>query len=507
MQKNWIDIFRKTVEKNKNKIAVVYGDEQINFGELYNRAMEIGTAIHTMTKETNRPIVVLLPKSIDVIYANIGITYSHNIFSNLDIKTPKERLNNIIQTMKPIGIISNNKYKNLIDITKDMFFINLDEEREIEIDERCLQNRISPQIDTDPFCIINTSGSTGTPKGVVLNHKSFMDFMEWSLDTFDLGENDRIGSLSPIVFDIYEYELCLMMSTGATIVLLDAGLAAFPAKLLMEVKEKQITFIFWVPTIMVNIANMGLLEKIEINSIKTVWFAGEVFPTKQFNYWKKHMSNTTFANLYGPIEITLDCIYYIVDKDFQDDEPLPIGIPCKNTDIILLNDKDEPCDADEEGEICVRGTSLAMGYYNNPEKTAKAFVQNPLNTSYPELIYRTGDIGYQSSKDHLIYFKGRKDSLIKHMGYRIELGEIEHILVNDLKLVKNCCVVYHYQKKEIALVYEKTEFDNMQIRKQLVSVVPKYMIPTIWIEMDELPRNTNGKIDRLALSNQINKED
>lgn len=505
MNKNWIDIFRQTVSENKEKKAVIHGDEAITFGELNRKALCIAQYIKAKTLSINRPIVVLLPKSFGVIYANLGITYSHNIFSNLDVKTPKERLNNIIKAMKPIGVITDSEGKEWMDFPEDMFVLNIsDLDFDIEVQEEEILTGLETQIDTDPFCIINTSGSTGTPKGVVLNHKSFFDFMEWSLETFDFGQDEVIGALSPVVFDIYDYEICLMMAKGATIVLLDSKLAAFPAKLLQEVEEKQVTFMFWVPTIMVNIANMDLLSRIPLASVKLIWFAGEVFPTKSFNYWKEKLPQTTFANLYGPIEITLDCIYYIVERKFEDDEPLPIGIPCRNTDILLLDEEDNLCGLDQEGEICVRGTSLSMGYYNNWDKTREVFVQNPLNHEYPELIYRTGDIAYKSSEDHLIYFKGRKDSLVKHMGYRIDLGEIEHIILNDLKAAKNCCAVYDYTKKEIVLFYEKNELEGREIGKQLTDVLPRYMIPRVWKEMDEMPRNTNGKIDRLLLSKSIN---
>ena len=189
----------------------------------------------------------------------------------------------------------------------------------------------------------------------------------------------------------------------------------------------------------------------------------------------------------------------------EEEKPLPIGIPCRNTDILILNSEDQCCKPEEEGELCVRGTSLAMGYYNNPEKTHAAFVQNPLNSSYPELIYRTGDIVYMS-EDGQIEFKGRKDSLVKHMGYRIELGEIEHVVINDLKLVKYCCAVYTYARKEIVLYYEKSEeISGTEFRKAFSKVFPAYMIPSVYIRMDLLPRNTNGKIDRLYLKNEINK--
>ena len=508
MIKSWVTIFENTVSENFNKTAVVGRDYSLSFGDLRGKSLKIANIICTNTSCENKPIVVLLPKCPEVICADLGIYYSHNVFSNLDIKTPTQRLNNTIELLKPCGIISTSQYIKNIQVPSGVFIIELDninlETGEV-LSDGCVQRLLLNQVDTDPFCIINTSGSTGTPKGVVLNHRSFFDFMDWSLETFQIADDEIIGSLSPVVFDIYEYELCLMMKKSATIVQLDSDMAAFPAKLLQDMEQKNITFLFWVPTIMVNIANMDLLSRIPLPTIRTVWFAGEVFPTKQFNYWKKQMPSAVFANLYGPIEITLDCIYYIVDRDFKDDDVLPIGIPCNNTDILLLNEDNKLCEYNEKGEICVRGTSLAMGYYNNPEKTAMAFTQNPLNTSYPEIIYRTGDIAYKNDKDGLIYFVGRKDSLIKHMGYRIEMGEIEHVLVNDLKIVKNCCAVYDYEKKQIVLYYEGGSGDKRYIQRELCKSLPRYMVPTVWIELDELPRNTNGKIDRLYLSNEINQ--
>ena len=170
-----------------------------------------------------------------------------------------------------------------------------------------------------------------------------------------------------------------------------------------------------------------------------------------------------------------------------------------------MNAENQPAAQGEDGELCVRGTSLAMGYYNNPEKTAAAFVQNPLNTAYPELIYRTGDIVYVNSRGEIVY-KGRNDSLIKHSGKRIELSEIEHVVINTLQLVKNGCVVYDYEKKEIVFYYEASEEIAVgQLRKRIGEALPKYMIPSKFVFMEQLPRNTNGKIDRLRLKEQLNE--
>lgn len=507
MRINLLDCFEKTVNENKEKTAIIHNEEAITYEQLRRMAFLVAGKIDSNI--SNHPIAVFLAKSIPLVYADLGIAYSGNPFMNLDIKTPIERINNILKLIRPAMIITDEKHKDLFPNNNVMIIDNVDGMRNICFDienESELLNRRSVLIDTDPFCIINTSGSTGTPKGVILNHRSFFDFLDWAADEFGFDGSEIMGSLSPAVFDIYDFELCMMMIHGSTMVVLDAGLAAWPARLLEAMARTKVNFIFWVPSIMVNIANMQLIDKIPLKDLKTVWFAGEVFPTKQFLYWYDVLPEVRFANLYGPIEITLDCTFYDVKERPDESKPLPIGVPCRNTDILILNENDRICQTGEEGELCVRGTSLAMGYYNNPEKTKVAFVQNPINNSYPELIYRTGDIVCLDS-DGLIQFRGRKDSLIKHMGYRIELGEIEHVIVNELKMVEYCCAVYQSAAKKIVLYYEKDEeISDSEFKKVLASVFPNYMIPGKYIRMDLLPRNTNGKIDRLALKQDANNE-
>lgn len=508
MKINLIELFEESARSYPQKVAVIDKDRQVTFSELRVRALELAQKIVNVCPGKNKPVAVFLDKSIESVYSDLGIIYSSNFYMNLDVKTPAERINNILKLVQPSVIISTSKLvKPICGIIPDeVIVILLDEEVwNINVDEKSLFERLSTIIDTDPSCIINTSGSTGTPKGVVLNHKSFFDFTEWAIETFKFGNDLIMGSLSPIVFDIYSFELCMLMAKASTLVVLPGNLAAFPAKILELLEKHNVNFLFWVPTIMVNIANMDLLSTFILDQLKTIWFAGEVFPTKQFNYWYHHLPQATFANLYGPIEITLDCTYYIIDKDIPDEQPLPIGYPCRNTDIIILDDNNQAVrEANVEGELCVRGTSLAMGYYNNPEKTAAAFVQNPLNQAYPEVIYRTGDIVCYNDEG-LIMFKGRKDDIVKHMGYRTDLGEIEHVIINSLKLVKNGCVVYNHAEKLITLFYEsEQEIPVSEFRKKIGQALPKYMIPTAFVHLNLLQRNTNGKIDRLYYKKMVN---
>ena len=509
MKVSLIELFEETVKKYPQKVAVIDKDREIVFSDLHRKSLQLASALMALGIGQNKPVGVFLDKSIESVYADLGILYAGDFYMNLDIKTPAERIRNILQLVEPAAIISTTRQIKSIEgiIPSTMKVILLDEAGgTADVDSADIIGRLSTIIDTDPSCIINTSGSTGTPKGVVLNHKSFFDFIDWAIDTFHFGDDLVMGSLSPIVFDIYSFELCMLMAKASTLVVLPAHLAAFPAKILEVLEQHKVNFLFWVPTIMVNIANMDLLSAFKLKSLRTVWFAGEVFPTKQFNYWHHHLSEVTFANLYGPIEITLDCTYYIINKEIPDEEPLPIGYPCRNTDILILDDEDRAVtEPGVEGELCVRGTSLAMGYYNNPEKTAAVFVQNPLNKAYPELIYRTGDIVCLNDEG-LIIFKGRKDNIVKHMGYRTDLGEIEHVIINTLKLVKNGCIVYNQSDKQITLFYEAAEeIPVSEFRLQIGKVLPKYMIPTAFHHLGQLQRNANGKIDRLFYKKQVNE--
>ena len=507
MRITFLDYFEKTVLEKTSLCAVIHNDKAITFGELRERALWFAMRVaETVNSAVNSPIAVFLPKEIDTVAADIGIMYAAAPFMNLDVKTPKERISNILERVRPAAVITSRKFAEVFSSVEIPVIFTDDDNTEIALDTQMLERRRSKLIDTDPFCIINTSGSTGTPKGVVLNHRSFFDFVDVSDEIFGFDGSEIIGSLSPVVFDIFDFELCMLMKHGSRLILLDAMLGAFPARLLENLVKTNVSFIFWVPSIMVNIANMGLLDKIKLPDLKLVWFAGEVFPTKQFLIWYDSLSHTKFANLYGPIEITLDCTYYIIDRRPSETETLPIGVPYRNTDILILNENNERCKVGEDGELCVRGTSLAMGYYNLPEKTSTVFVQNPLNSAYPEMIYRTGDVVYMRD-DGVIMFKGRKDSLIKHMGYRIELGEIEHIIENDLRIIKYCCAVYDRGKKEIVLFYENDrEISVQEFRKAISSRLPSYMIPAVFIKVEEMPRNTNGKIDRLLLSSRVNGE-
>ena len=501
MKINLIEYFESTVASNPSKEAMVDANGVLTFDGLKKEAQKIAQEICRRTDQINKPIAIYLPKSNSAVASFLGIMYSGNIYTPLDIKNPMSRIEGILKVLGPACIITNNQcVKALENSSLDLEIINIDTlewqaDAEVKKYERC--------IDVDPAYILHTSGSTGVPKGVVISHKAIIDYISWVIAAFNVTGEERIGNQTPFIFDMSTLDLYLMIFKGATIFIIPEQHFIFPAKLLEFINEHQINFIFWVPSVLINIANFKLLDTISVPSLKKVLFGGEVMPSKHLGYWVNALGrDLVYGNLYGPTEITGTCSCYIVDEHFDENEPLPIGTPCRNTDILILNDKDKLCEIGEHGELCVRGTCLSDGYWNNPEKTAKVFVQNPLNTRYPELIYRTGDIVYQHENGNIMYI-GRKDFQIKHFGYRIDIGEIEHAVLTAFGSI-NACVIYNQSKREIILVYEaKEEIKATDFRKQLTPLLSKYMIPTRYVFMNELPKTLNGKIDRTTLSKQL----
>lgn len=501
MKKNLLEIFESIVRSHSSDTAIEEKNKQITFNELRTVSLILATSIYKNGFNKNEVGAVLLPKSINCVVADLALGYCNGIYMNIDVNAPLDRIFKILEHIQPRILITSSEIINKMPLLQKNFeLILIDKIEKKDIDVKSIIDKLESAIDTDPYTIINTSGSTGIPKGVVLNHRNFLDFLDWSVEEYKFNSQTIIGSLSPSIFDIYSFELMLMMARGAKLVLIPEEYGAFPASLPNYINIKKINFIFWVPTVMVNISKYDILKYSNLDSLKLIWFAGEVFPTIHFNYWKKKLPFSRFVNLYGPIEITLDCTFYEVKRELRDDEPIPIGKACINTDLLILNELNKKCCIDEIGELCVRGSSLAMGYFNDLERTERLFIQNPLNSNYPELIYRTGDLVKMQSDGDIIFI-GRADQQIKRNGYRIDLQEIEHVLVSQIGVFRNACALYDKDNNKINIFYESEEKQDIYtIKKKLSKLLPKYMIPDLFFFMVELPRNVNGKIDRHYLT-------
>ena len=503
MQKSVIEYLVATAAKYPEKVAVQDSTGSITFAELLHSAFAIADDIRAR-QLSRQPIGVYIPKGHLMVQAFAGINMSGNFYVPLDTKSPDQRISSIISVLESELIITDRAHEQQVKgmCSKQVIVIedSLEHEPQGQTDA---EQYLAGQIDTDPVYSIFTSGSTGTPKGVVIAHRGVIDYIDWAVSTFSITSEAVIGNQAPFYFDNSTLDIYLMYATGATLDIIPEMDFSFPAKLVDYMNEHRITFVFWVPFVLINVANFDIFKDKKPQYLKDVLCAGEVMPNKHLNYWRRHLPGCRYANLYGPTEITVDCTYYEVDREFADDEPLPIGKACRNSDVLILVDQQREAAVNEEGELCVRGSSLALGYYNDWEKTRGAFIQNPLNRHYPETIYCTGDIVYKNERGEIIYV-GRKDSQIKHNGYRIELGEIENAILAT-KLVDNCCATYDFADKKIVLYYQAAEELNLStFRKAVANKIPRYMLPTVYHREEVLRQNASGKIDRSYYKKLIN---
>jgi len=499
MQKNVMEYLEHTVKRLPDKIAYANEDTQITFRQVYDRSRAIGTFLgcEGYYKE---PIVVFMEKHPNEIVTFYGVIYSGNYYVPIDEEIPRYRLELIFNSLKPRAVICDeNTVKLLKGLPFDGKVYIYDEMVKTPVNEEFLSNIRDKQIDIDPIYIVFTSGSTGIPKGVVACHRSVIDYIDNLSEILKVNEDTVFGNQTPFYVDACLKELYPTMKFGATTYIIPKSYFMFPMKLVEFLNKYKINTICWVVSALTMISAFGAFEKEVPKYLHTIAFGSELFPIKQFNIWKSHLPNARFINLYGPTEATGMSCYYEVNRDFGPDDIIPIGRPFSNKEIILLDENDQVPEQGKEGEICIRGTSLTLGYYNNFEKTAEVFVQNPLNKSYPELIYRTGDIGKYNEYGELV-FVSRKDNQIKHMGHRIELGEIE-MAACGMDGMKSACCILDDVKKKIVLYYV-ADASVAEVAAFLKTKLPRYMMPNIIEALEQMPLTPNGKIDRVYLKNK-----
>lgn len=500
MQNNVIEYLVKTVGNVPEKVGYVDESVSYTFKEILYISTNIAYFLKTQYDLKNRPVAVILPKSSKTLLSFHAVTISGNIYVPIDVSQPVSRIRNILDVLNAPLVITSEEYKHLTySVIKDEKLVVFEDVANTVCKESgFLRSQLDSIISSDPLYILFTSGSTGVPKGVCISHQSVIDYIDWLADEFKFTSDDIFANQAPFFFDNSILDIYSTLKAGSKLLIVPSNLYSYPVELLSYLQDNKVTVIFWVPSVLISLANSNKLEKYKLENLRKVLFCGEVMPNKQLNIWRKAHPDLLYTNLYGPTEITDVCTYYIVDREFDDEEPLPLGYPCKNTEILLIGDNNELVKHGEIGEICVRGISLSHGYYNNSEKTKSAFVQNPLNSSYPELIYKTGDLAYYNDRNEIV-FVGRKDFQIKHNGYRIELGEIE-CAASSIPMINNICVLYDSQKKQIVMFYSsEEEITTAILRKSLLSKVPAYCIPTKYLYLKDMPLTPNGKIDKQSL--------
>ncbi|MDE7220057.1 MAG: amino acid adenylation domain-containing protein [Oscillospiraceae bacterium] len=501
MQTNILEYLDATALRVPEKLAFSNGPEGLAFREVHKQARAIGSGLLELGA-AGEPVVVFMERHPKMAAGFFGVVYAGCFYVPIDGEMPAFRVELIFRQLKPRFVICDEKtWAQAQDLAPEGAQVLLyDRLAASSINEEALARVRRDALDTDPIYIVFTSGSTGVPKGVAACHRSVLDYMEHLDEILGVTEDTVFGNQTPLYFDACLKELYSSIRCGCTTYLIPKQLFSFPVKLVEYLNEYKINTVCWVVSALTMISGFKVLEKHIPEYFHTVAFGSEVFPIKQFRLWREALPNARFINLYGPTEATGMSCWYEVDREFADDEVLPIGRPFPNTGLLLLTEEDRPAAPGEPGEICLRGTCLTLGYYGDFQRTGEVFVQNPLNKAYPELIYRTGDIGKLNSRGELVFLT-RKDNQIKHMGHRIELGEIE-VVASAGEGVRGACCLYEKEKKKLILCYEG-ECEAAGLAQYLRSKLPAYMVPNRIVPVEELPRMPNGKLDRRALAEQV----
>ena len=499
--KNVLEYLENSATLWPDKPGVTDEKGTYTFRELYKKSRSTASALAEYAKP-RQPAAVFMPKGKDALVSFFGIVYVGGFYTFLDPELPMSRLGMVVTILKPSVILTDREHMEEARVHfPGVLCLCVEQLMQSHEDTVYLERVRRQQLDMDPLYVNFTSGSTGKPKGVVVSHRSVIDFIDVFARTFSIDGDERIANQAPFDFDVSVKDIYSAMKTGAELVIVPRELFSRPAELLDYLCEHEITTMIWAVSALCLVSMFHGLDYRCPDKVKKVLFSGEVMPKKQLKDWMEHLPEAMFVNLYGPTEITCNCTYHVIDRKREYEQGIPIGRSFDNEQVFLVDEQGVMVTEPEiPGEICVRGTALALGYYDNVEQTSRVFVQNPLHSLYLDPVYRTGDLAKYDDRGDL-YFCGRKDFQIKYRGHRIELEEIE-CAMEKIDGVERCVCVFDGEKSRLYGLYTGN-IDKKLLHEKLSAALPAFMIPERLVQKESFPLTKNGKADRKALLEEI----
>lgn len=525
--KNVLEWLEATVEKYPDKPAFSDTESSITFAQVYDIARNTGAYLIEKLGVDRTPVAVFAGRKMVTPAYFLGVVYAGRPYAPIDASLPDKRIEKILENLCPRAIVADREslghVESIVDelaksegFERPQIFVAEDIsrfEKVVGADSNCKISEsagdavadsendtlaaVRRQMSmTDPLYIIYTSGSTGNPKGVMTSHLSLMTYINAYCDVMHIEESDVLGNQSPLDYIAAIRDIYLPLKTGCSTAIIPKEYFMEPNALFNYMNEKKVSSVGWSVSAFTILTSLGAFEEVGLKSLRKICFSGSVMPCRVLRKWQENLPEAHFVNQYGPTEATASCTYYSVDHTVEEDEVLPIGKAYDNYRVFLIDEHGNEPAVGEQGEICVCGPILALGYYNDWKRTEAAFTLNPINKAYPERMYRTGDYG-RLDEDGILHFCGRMDRQIKHMGHRVELDEVEHA-ANVVEGVAESCVIYN-KSKEVLILFYAGDCDRRSLALALRDELPGFMVPRKIKKLEQLPKLPNGKYDMKKL--------
>jgi amino acid adenylation domain-containing protein len=504
--------------------ALHWNAKLVSYGALERRANQLAWMLKQEGCRPGDRVALLLPKGPLAITAMQAVLKADCCYTPLDPQNPPIRIARVLDALEcrcvlavaATGELLLNALDQLRDRRLPLPWIGL---LEPEIDARACEARFSlsdlelcpahppPSHNGSlaPAHILFTSGSTGIPKGVVITHANVIHFVDWAVQHFGMEPTDRVSGHSPLHFDLSTFDVYGTFAAGATLYPIPPEANLLPHKLALLIEDAGLTQWFSVPSILNHMAKLDVIRPGAFPCLRRLLWCGERFPTSGLMYWMQRLPQVQFTNLYGPTETTIASSYYQVPSCPRDEwEEVPIGQGCDGEELLVLDSDLRPVPEGAQGDLYLRGPGVSPGYWRDSARTEAVFIPDPFSDRAADRLYKTGDLARVDEQGRVVLL-GRADSQVKTRGYRIELGEIEAALDAVAELQESAVVPIAsngFEGNILCCAYVARpggEVPPTLLRQRLARVLPGYMLPTRWKQLDRLPLNQNGKTDRSAL--------
>lgn len=482
------------------RVAVFDEGGSATYGELLERSRRVGSALLGRCGR-ERPVAVVMDKGIDALVAFFGALMAGAPYAPIDPDAPSLRARALDETLgRPLVVANAASAARARGLFGDDR-VELLEDLERHADDGAgLARAAASVVGSDPAYVLFTSGSTGAPKGVAVGHGALVEFVEGFVGTFGIEPGDVLGNQAPLDFDVSVKDVYGALAAGAAVVLLPRRLFSSPAELVDEISRRGVTVLVWAVAALCLLSGLRGLERASLPRVRLVMFSGEVMPAAHLRTWMERLPQATFVNLYGPTEVTCNCLYHVLDRGRGYEGGVPLGRPLPGRRVLALvgsgDGAREAREPGEVGELYVGGPGIALGYYGDPARTAEAFVRSPLARALPERAYRTGDLA-RVGDDGELYFAGRVDNQVKHLGHRVELEEVDAAFERQPGVIR-CRSAYDARARRLCAFYEG-EASVGALRLGVAELLPAAVVPAVIRRVPGMPLTANGKVDRGAL--------